>query len=216
MSCWLHKCLMKYLLSRGRLHKKRFLSWSVNKIFNIKLDENSKEYEVWQTSSGLVDVIWYCQLQRPGWRVPEATATAAGVAGLYVSPSVSSHGAAQWLGLKSLPSGLRLWTEPPSSWWGLVVQWRRVTLWRTQLEFHLRSLSLSNTWHKERAQGHKRLLCIEGIGKTLSQVWPYFSITLCSIREMLLMFPIAAVRWSTGDFKWHWSQDPGFECYLRT
>lgn len=30
------------------------------------------------------------------------------------------------------------------------------------------------------------------------------------------MFPVAAVRWSTGDFKWHWSRDSGFECYFRT
>ena len=89
-------------------------------------------------------------------------------------------------------------------------------LWRTQLELHLRPLNRFDTRHKEEALGPKRLVCIEGIGKTLSQVWPHFSITLCSIREMLLMFPVAAVRWSTGDFMWQWSWGSGFECYFKT
>lgn len=89
-------------------------------------------------------------------------------------------------------------------------------LWRTQPNLQLRSLNLSNILHKEQELGPKRLLCIEETENTLSQVWPHFSIALCSIRELLLMFPVAAVGWSAGDFKWHWSWGSGFECYFKS
>lgn len=52
-------------------------------------------------------------------------------------------------------------------------------LWGTQPKPQLRSLNLSSTLHKEWVLGPKRLLYIEEIENTLSQVWPHFSIALC-------------------------------------
>lgn len=114
-SYWLQKCLMKCLVHRADCV--RLLPWSINEMFQMKqmkIPKNTKFFVLFTSRSQFwfADAMWHYHLWLPGWHLPEASARRAGEAGLrqrWQEPQLPQSS------LKSLPPGLRPWSELLSS-----------------------------------------------------------------------------------------------------